>query len=494
MSSSLQGQMAKGAIWMVLFKMVERSLGLISTLILARLLLPADFGIVAMALSFIVMAELLTAVGFDVALIQNKNATIEHYNTAWTGNVLLGFSITVLMLAFSVPISKFYNRPELSIVVCFLAIGPLLTGLENIGVVAFRKDMNFRREFKFQISRKLISFCVVVPLAYIFRNYWALVAGTLVSKLAGTTMSYLMHPFRPRPMLSHMRELFHFSRWILFNNIVGFFKERASDFFIGRIHGAQGLGVYNISAEFAHLPSTEIGAPINRALLPGFSKMSEIDEISTSYANAVGLLAFLALPAAASIFVIAPFLVPVILGQKWLESVPLMQTLAFNGALLMFHASISTVLFARGFPGRVTGTNLAYVAILAGLLAILSPHFGLLGTAYAVLLTSFLSTPIYLYQMHRCLAIGPSVFLKAVARPTVASLLMSVLVTQVLPTYSTTMPISSVITCLFFGMLLCAISYFAFAVSLWFAVGRPQGAEQAILQRLCGHARSPAQP
>ena len=78
MSSGLQGQMAKGAIWMVLFKMIERSLGLISTLILVRLLLPADFGIVAMALSFIVMAELLTAVGFDVALIQNKNATIEH--------------------------------------------------------------------------------------------------------------------------------------------------------------------------------------------------------------------------------------------------------------------------------------------------------------------------------------------------------------------------------------------------------------------------------
>jgi lipopolysaccharide exporter len=483
MSSGLQGQMTKGAIWMVLFKLVERSLGLLSTLILARLLLPSDFGVVAMALSFIAMAELLTAVGFDVALIQKKNATTEHYNTAWTGNVVIGLSITALMLVLAIPIAHFYDRQELVPVVCLLALGPLLTGTENIGVVAFRKDMDFRREFKFQISRKLISFCVVVPMAFILRNYWALVAGTLASKLAGTTMSYLMHPFRPRPMLSHLKELFHFSRWILFNNIVSFFKERTADFFIGRIYGAQGLGVYNISAEFAHLPSTELGAPINRALLPGFSRMSEIDEIRRSYANAVGMLAFLALPAAASIFAIAPFLVPVVLGPKWLDSVPLMQTLAFNGALLMFHASMSTVLFARGFPARVTGSNVGYVVLLAGLLAAIAPRFGLLGAAYAVLLTSVLSTPIYLYQMNRCLGIGPFVFLKAVARPAGASFLMAALVRWVLPEFLSSMPLASLVSWLVTGILLCALTYIASVALLWLAAGRPPGSEQALLER-----------
>src|SRR5262245_11959353 len=126
MASAVQGRMAKGAIWMVLFKLVERSLGLISTLILARLLVPADFGTVAMAMSFVLMAELLTAFSFDVALIQNSDATEEHYSSAWTGNLLLGLLIGALMAGLSVPVAAFYQRPELVPVVCALALGPVL--------------------------------------------------------------------------------------------------------------------------------------------------------------------------------------------------------------------------------------------------------------------------------------------------------------------------------------------------------------------------------
>lgn len=166
--------MALGAVWMVLFKLIERSIGLISTLILARLLLPQDFGTIAMAMTFIAMAELLTAFGFDIALIQNRDATVEHYNTAWTGNLLLGLSIAVVMLVAAVPIAHFYRKPELVWVIVCLAFGPLISGAENIGVVAFRKELTFRREFVFQLSRKLIGFCVVVPLAFWLRNYWAL--------------------------------------------------------------------------------------------------------------------------------------------------------------------------------------------------------------------------------------------------------------------------------------------------------------------------------
>ena len=165
MSNTLQQRMASGAIWMVLLKLLERSLGLISTLILARLLGPTDFGVVAMAISFIAMAELLTAFSFDIAIIHNQAATEEHYNTAWTCNVLLNLCVTGLMLAFAIPIAAFYRHPEVAWVVCALAFGPLLVGLENIGIVAFRKELDFRREFRFQLSRKLIGFIVVVPLA-----------------------------------------------------------------------------------------------------------------------------------------------------------------------------------------------------------------------------------------------------------------------------------------------------------------------------------------
>lgn len=484
MTETVQRRMATGAIWMVLFKLVERGLGLISTLILARLLGPADFGIVAMAISFIAMGELLTAFGFDIAIIQTPNASESHYHTAWTCNVLLNLGVTLLMLALALPIADFYNKPEVAWVVCALAFGPLIAGAENIGVVAFRKELDFRREFRFQVSRKLIGFVVVVPLAFWLRSYWALVAGMLVSKTAGTVMSYLMHPFRPHFELTRFKELFRFSRWLLFNSLVGFLKERFSDFFIGRLYGPASLGSYNVAFELAHLPTTEIGAPINRALLPGFAKMVPGEEVTRAYSSAVGVLAMLALPAAAVIFAVAPFLVPVLLGPKWLTAVPLMQVLAFNGALMLFHSSISAVLMGRGFPFRVGIANASYVIVLVALLFLFSTHFGVVGAAYAALLTTVLCTPIYLYQIRRCLGIGADVFLKAIARPLTAALLTAALVRAAMPEHEPAMGV--IVAALWFigGSAAGVLIYAGLELGLWRLAGRPAGAERAVLDRL----------
>jgi lipopolysaccharide exporter len=484
MSSAVQGRMATGAVWMVLFKLAERSLGLISTLILARLLMPADFGTVAMAMSFVLMAELLTAFSFDVAIIQNAQATEEHYSSAWTGNLILGALIAALMVVAAVPVANFYQHPELVVVICALAIGPLLTGLENIGIVAFRKELDFRREFIFQVSRKVISFCVVVPLAFLLRNYWALVIGTLVSKGAASALSYWMHPFRPRFTFSRLGALFRFSRWMLMNNVVSFLKERSSDFFIGRMHGAQLLGTYNIAYEFAHLPTTELGAPINRALLPGFAKMEQNEQVQQAYASAVSLLALLALPAAGILFAVAPFLVPVILGPKWMATIPLMQVLAFNGALLLFHGSICAVLMGRGYPGRVTLTNAVFVTVFLILLGPASALHGLLGAAFAALTTSLVCTPLYLLQLQRTLSIGPSVFARAIARPLLATAISLAVLRGVLPADSGHLGAAQAAAWLFAGGAIGVVTYAALVLGMWQLGGRRPGAEHIVVGKV----------
>lgn len=487
MPHSTQTRIAKGAVWMVSFKLIERSLGLVSTLILARLLLPQDFGVVAMAMSFIAMAELLSAFSFDTAIIQNQSATHEHYNSAWTCSLLLGLCITLLMTALAVPIAAFYGTPELAWVVSALAFGPLFTGAQNIGVVAFLKELDFRREFKFQVSRKLISFGVVIPLAYLFRSYWALVAGILVSKFVGTLISYLMHPYRPKLDFSKTRELLNFSRWLLINNVAGFLKERSADFFIGRTIGATSLGTYNIAYEIAHLPTTELGAPINRALLPGFACMKEPSEVSSAYANAVGLLMLVSFPVAASMYALAPYLVHCMLGSKWLGVVPLMQLLVFNGVLLLLHASICAVLIGRGLPARVMYSNLAYTVILLSLLAwffLHGPSVGVMGAAYAALFTSVVSTPIYLHQIHHCLGLHPFIFLKAALRPAFASAALILAVQWAIPAYSPHGTFTSNLTWLVVGILVALLTYLCMTLLAWRLAGGPAGAEKALLQRL----------
>ncbi|TMH93357.1 MAG: lipopolysaccharide biosynthesis protein [Betaproteobacteria bacterium] len=487
MPASTEQRMGSGAAWMVLFKLGERSLGIVSILILVRLLSPHDFGFVAMALSFIAMAELLTRAGFDVALIQNQAATDHHYHTAWTCNVLIGLFIFLLMLVAAAPITAFYAEPTLFWVVCWLALGPLISGCENIGVVAFRKELRFRSEFAYQMSVKLAGFVVTVPLAFWLRSYWALVAGILATKLMGTVISYFAHPFRPRFSIAGAGTLFSFSKWLLLVNGLAFLKERLTDFVIGRSQGAAILGVYNVAWDLAYLPTSELGAPINRALLPGFSQIAQNPaQLHSAYANAMGILVLFALPAATGIFAVSEYLVPVALGPKWLAAVPLMQILALSGAILLFHSSMCAALIGAGHPAAVVKGNAVFVVLLMVLLIPLAEQFGASGAAVAVVGASILSTPAYLKAIRVHIGIAPAVFARAITRPLTASVAMLAVLRAVMPAYSPSMTTSKAAWLLLGAVVLGAFLYALAMALLWLAARRPQSVERLVFERVRG--------
>ena len=151
-------RVAIGALWMALFKLLERGISLISTLILARLLLPRDFGIVAMGTSLIALLELISAFGLETALIQRRQVDEKHYNAAWTLNILAGGIVGVLMIAIAVPASHFYREPNLVLVVMALGVCAIVQGLENIRVVDFRRNLDFDREFRYLLTKKVMQY------------------------------------------------------------------------------------------------------------------------------------------------------------------------------------------------------------------------------------------------------------------------------------------------------------------------------------------------
>jgi O-antigen/teichoic acid export membrane protein len=488
MSASVQSKMIRGAGWMLLFQLLDRVLGLTSMLLLVHLLSPADFGIIAMAISFIAMGELLSMFRFDLALIQHQNVTDEHYYSAWTCNVLLGCAITALLLALAWPAAQFYHQPEVFEVLCALAFGPLLASVENIGVVRFRVHLQFRKEFFFRTSRRLISFVVALPLAFMLRDYWALVAAILVTKLGSSLLSYLAHDFRPRLCLTKASELFGFSKWMLFNNTIAFFKEHATDFVIGRFHGPAALGLYDISHEISSLPTADLSAPINRALIPGYARLGAGDELRSAYATAMSSLTLIALPAAAGIFAVAPFLVPVALGNAWLGATPLLEILAFNGAVVLFHSSIGAALIAKGYPRDVARVNTYYVLLLLTLLAVLAPNYGTVGVAYAVVGAAVVMTPAFLSIIKRRLGVDVGIFARAVVRPLLASVLMLLVVRGVLPAYESSMSLERAAALLAGGVALGVVVYAGTIGLLWVMMGRPVGVEHKLFQHIRGQS------
>ena len=137
----------------------------------------------------------------------------------------------------------------------------------------FRRDMDFATEFRLLATKRMVTFCVTISAALMFRSYWALVIGMATGRIVGVVLSYAMQPFRPRFSLQCTRELFSFSGWLLVNNIASVVLSKVPHFFVGRAFGAQTLGAYTVGSEIAQLAHTELVAPINRAMFPGYSRL-----------------------------------------------------------------------------------------------------------------------------------------------------------------------------------------------------------------------------
>lgn len=481
MTSGLGRRMAGGAAWMILAKLVERGLGVVSTLILVRLLLPADFGIVALAASLIALLEVVTALGFDNALIRDQNATRDHYDTAWTLNLMFAAGMAVAMVALAIPAAQFFAEPRLAPVVMALAVVPLLQRAENIGVVAFRKELEFRREFLFVAAKKLAMVCTAVPMAFFFQNYWALVAGTIAGRLVGSAMSYAVHRHRPRFSLARWRDLFSFSRWLLVINVASFVRERYPDLVLGRLVGATGLGLYTVGAEIAQLATSELTAPINRAVFPALSRVAgDQHALRREYLSASGMTWLLALPVAFGIAAIAPVLVPTLLGEKWMAAVGVVSLLAWAGVLQIIQSTTYAVFLATNKLSVPAAIGVCHAVVLMVALPVVGTRMGVEGVLLVILGARMIVTPINMAYLIRISGLAPSALLAILWRPVLAASIMYVVVVKYLG--SAIGPAS--LGVLFAAIALGAVCYVAGVLVLWWVSGRRDGAEQGISNEL----------
>ena len=370
---------------MVLVRLTDRGIGFISTLILARLLVPADFGLVAMGMTILATLELLSAFSFDLALIHNQQAERHHYDTAWTFAVLFGLFNALGMCVLARPMASFFGEPRVEVMMYVMALGPLIQGFDNVGVIAFTKDLELHKEFWFSLCKKLMGFAVTIPLAFIYQSYWALVVGVIAIRLTSLMLSYLLHPFRPKFSLAAAGDLFHFSKWMLVNNFLTFFNNRGADFVIGKISGASSLGLYSVAYEIANLPTTEMVFPIQRAVFPGYSRLAgDRNELRKTFLNVIALITLITVPLGAGIGLVAEPIVQLLLGPKWVSAVPLIQVLAVFGIIRTIHGPTGTVYLALGKPQIVALLQCVQLAVSITMMLILIPQLGPVGAAWAV--------------------------------------------------------------------------------------------------------------
>ena len=463
---------------MLLFKVADRVTGIVSVLILARLLVPADFGLVAMAMSVVALLELINGFSFDVALISRREITKEHYYTAWTLNIIAALLIALVMVAASPLAATFYREPRLVEILCVLAMAAIVQGFENVAIVDFRRNLQFRMEFIFLTAKRVATFSVVIPMAYILRSHWALVFGILSGRLIGVFLSYTMHPFRPRISLKAYPDLLGFSRWMLLNNLITFLKERLPEFVIGRISGPTSVGLYSMGSELAQLPTSEVVAPINRAILPNFaSAVQDGHAMGAQYLRVVSVIALIIVPAGVGLSAIADLAVPLLLGIEWLEAVPVVEILALHGVLVAVQSIGFSVMLASHRPDIPAKLNTIHVVALLSFLILFTPLWGIVGSALAYLSVGALMAPINMAFVLRILHVPPKTAIAQIWRPITASIFMGLSVTAIFPTDLAHSSNSSRLLELALALLSGAMLYATLIYLLWRVSGSPLGGE-----------------
>lgn len=481
--NTVQGRtsIVRSAFLTVAMRWTDRLIGLVSTLILARLLVQADFGVIAMASLVITFADVLFELGVHVALIQNKNATQADYNTAWTVRLIQTVLATVVVMACAPLAADYFNEPRVEPVIQVLALSFILSGLENIGVISYQKNMQFGQDFRFVFTKRVAGFIVTVVAAWTMQSYWALVIGSLAGRAVGVVQSYIMHPMRPRLSLEKFHEIFGISQWMLVRSIGQYFQNKTHHLIVGHREDAAVMGAYSIAGQISAMPTSELLAPLNRVLFPAFVNVkSQISELKRVFLLAQGVQTLVAMPAAVGMALVAYELVEVMLGENWRSAAPYIQIFALMGFLKAITTSGAYVLLTFGKARLMAITSWTQVIIFVILALLVFPEAGALGIAWlrlAVAAFGFVAFMILLLRQVETLRLGEMV--NSIARPVTGVFVMGLCITQA----------AEVLT--FHGPLLLAakISIGALAYSLtvfglWQLAGRPVGAESYLLGKL----------
>jgi O-antigen/teichoic acid export membrane protein len=436
-----------------------------------------------MAYVLIGMLQALTEFGFDVALIQKQDAGDAHYNTAWTFNVIFGVSSAVILVVLAWPAALFYDEPRITLIVLALSLTLALRGFENIGIVDFRKQLQFQREFLFHALIKVFSFVVTITIAVLTRSYWALVIGTLTSSVVSLILSYVLHDYRPRFTTAKRGELFSFSVWLFLNNILLFVRTRGADLIVGKLLGPFNLGLFTVGQEISSLTTEQLIAPINRATFPGYAKMShELARLAEAFLNVTSMIALIAFPAAVGIAVVSVQAVPLLLGGSWLGAIPLIEILALVGIISALHSNTGVVYIALGKPRIHVILQSGSATILFPLAIYLIHEIGIVGMAYAYLIANGLSFLVNCVVAVRVIGVKPMRLINSIVRPMLASFCMYASVRWLQGALPADTPlIGALILCIVSGALVFAVVL----LSLWLLSGRPEGAETIALN----HAR-----
>ncbi|QDL94736.1 lipopolysaccharide biosynthesis protein (plasmid) [Paroceanicella profunda] len=331
---SLSERTAGAGIWLVAGKLASKAIDFLLLLILARLLGPQDFGLVAMALTVVLIVEAVLELPLMQSLVRVTDPSVAMFDTALTLGLLRGLVIAALLGALAWPVAALYQEPRLTALLLVLGLGPVMRGMMSPRMVLFMQRLDFRREAALDITGKTLALLVAAGLALGTGSYWAIAAGTVTTPVVTSSLSYVLAPHRPRLTLSEWHRFADMVGWNSLYQLFSAINWQMDKLMLGRFLEPGLFGRFSLANDLATIPYQAILVPLLRPLMAGFAPLAHAPEaLGAAYCKASNAVVFVTGPLLLGLALMAGPAVRLALGPQWIEVAPMLTWLALCGLM-----------------------------------------------------------------------------------------------------------------------------------------------------------------
>ncbi len=410
---SLSARAVRGASWSALTSAVLGIIGLLQLLVLARILGPEGMGTAAVAMMVLFLGQLLSNLGITDAIVHRKELTRSELASLYWLNIALGLPMAGLVTLTAPLVARMFGTPLLSELLPVIAITIVIGSLVAQFKGQARRELRFGLVAGSEVAGLLTGFTVaVVTAVYYDQGVWALIWGALVTSVVSAAVLSWFGWSRPdRPYLhfslEEVRPYLAFGKYQASASLLNFVNTRADQALVGMLLGPHALGLYSVGFNIARQPVSRIGPIIDHVAFPILSRVQDdIPRLRYGYLRMLGILVFLLAPALVGLVVVAPLAVPVVLGEQWLDAVPIIRVLAVTALLMAVSTNAGTFSKAAGYVNWSFYWQFALFLILPPLLYLAARTGDLLIVAASL---AGLQTVLFVFMYHLRLRpiIGP---------------------------------------------------------------------------------------
>lgn len=455
-----------------------RGIDFIALLVLARLLTPADFGVVAVAMSLILIVEAVFELPVSQVLIVEPQINRAMLDTAFTLSIVRGLLLATMVGAAAVPFALFYGDPRLMPLICVLAVAPAVRGIQNPGMIRYDRALDFKRQISMDIVSKLMSFIVSSMLAYLTHSYWALAWGTVLTPVLLMIMSFALVPYRPRLTLTEWHLFRSFLGWLSAGQVISALTWQIDRLVLGWAMSKPAVGRFTLADNLSALPNQILLTPIVAPLSVSLSTVRHDQQrLQADYLKLVSVVALVGFPTLTGLALLADPFVHVALGPAWGNAGAILRWLALAAIPSLLWMPFNTLALATKRSWLIFSRQLLDLAVKVPVTIVLILTYGLIGACMARGIATTVLGIASLLAAHKLIAVRIRDQLHAIARPAFASAVMVVLLYWPVAWLSDALPLP-----LLAALMLCiaaagALIYTAVVGALWYLAGRPAGGE-----------------